>query len=110
MALDPEFKQSQDYRALYNKWRLMKKKGMCKEWEDAAVFMDWALDNGYSTFGCTLKQINPAKPYSPTNCRFIVDLEKKVVNDFVNGWNIAVNRIREHYGMEPFEVWADGDD
>lgn len=109
MALDPYFKTSQDYRVLYDKWRRMKKYGMCAEWEDFEVFAEWALDNGYSPFGCTIKKYRHEEAYSPRNCHFLVNVDKKIVKDFVNGWNTAVNRIREHYGMEPFEVYADGD-
>ena len=108
--VDPYLKTSEDYRVLYDKWRRMRKYGMCAEWDEFAVFAEWALDNGYSPFGCTIKKINPDEEYSPSNCRFLVDLQKKIVQDFVNKWNTSVNRIREHYGMEPFEVYADGDD
>lgn len=110
MVNDPGFKYSDDYRRLYSKWKLMQRKGICEEWKNRYAFFGWAMDNGYSTFGCTIKRIDNSKVYSPDNCYFIAEIEKPVVQEFVNRWNTAVNRIRQHYGMEPFELWGDGDD
>jgi hypothetical protein len=44
---------------------------ICKEWnESSAVFIKWAMENGYSD-ELTIDRINPLDGYRPENCRFI---------------------------------------
>jgi hypothetical protein len=43
---------------------------VCDEWHDSAVFMRWALLNGYKK-GLDIDRIENSKGYSPDNCRFI---------------------------------------
>lgn len=42
---------------------------ICREWDDFAIFRNWANNNGYKDI-LTLDRINGAKGYSPDNCRW----------------------------------------
>ena len=42
---------------------------LCDEWMDFGNFMGWANNNGYEDH-LTIDRIDPAKGYSPDNCRF----------------------------------------
>lgn len=44
--------------------------GVCAEWEDFAVFRDWALANGYRD-DLTIDRIIGSKGYEPANCRWV---------------------------------------
>lgn len=49
--------------------------GVCEEWNDYAVFREWALANGYDEIAkkgaCTLDRINNDGWYTPDNCRWV---------------------------------------
>lgn len=53
-------------------YRLYGGKGIkvCDEWNDFAVFKEWAIANGY-TDTLTIDRIDPHKGYNPDNCRWI---------------------------------------
>lgn len=67
---------------LYKKWKSMRGRvashphyiehGLecCEEWADFSVFMEWALENGYSE-ELTLDRIKTYEGYSPDNCRWV---------------------------------------
>ena len=48
---------------------------ICKEWDDFAVFKEWAVGAGYDEDApngdCTLDRIDVDGDYSPSNCRFV---------------------------------------
>lgn len=55
---------------------------MCAEWDDYAVFRDWALANGYEYRAglsrgdrLSIDRINPAVGYCPENCEWITGRE-----------------------------------
>jgi hypothetical protein len=43
---------------------------ICDEWDDFAVFEDWALDNGYKK-GLSLDRTDVDGNYCPENCQFV---------------------------------------
>lgn len=54
---------------------------MCKEWLDPKNFVEWAYASGYNKDApkgqCTLDRIDVDGEYSPTNCRWITNLEQQ---------------------------------
>ena len=96
--------QNEDYyrKQMYHKWKRILKLGCCEEWRDFEAFCRWAKEVGYED-GATLKKFNVTLPFAPGNCFF---LKRDITGgidpvEFNNRWNKTVNRIREHYGMEP---------
>jgi hypothetical protein len=47
---------------------------ICEEWRSTAVFIRWALANGYKP-GLHLDRENPDGDYCPTNCRWVTQKE-----------------------------------
>ena len=47
---------------------------VCPEWNDATVFLSWALENGYAE-GLQIDRIDNNQGYSPDNCRFVTRKE-----------------------------------
>lgn len=43
---------------------------VCDEWQDAKVFCEWALNNGYKE-GLQIDRIDNDGNYEPSNCRFV---------------------------------------
>lgn len=77
---------------------------VCKEWDVAKNFIDWALSNGYKE-GLTLDRINTDGDYSPNNCRFISNKEQqrnKRNNRFfeINGVKRTVSHWAEISGID----------
>lgn len=90
---------------MYHKWKRANRMGCCEEWKNFETFCKWALESGFEE-GDTLKKINVTLPFAPDNCFW---LKRDIASgfdpfEFSNRWNKTVNRIREHYGMEPLEV------
>lgn len=76
---------------------------LCQEWNDYAVFREWAYKNGYdesAEFGkCTIDRINTLEGYSPENCRWISLTEQQS--------NRRSTRIIEYNGeRNTCSIWA----
>lgn len=71
------------------------------------VFVEWALNNGCGE-QTELRRHDKRKNHSPTNSYFVTPTGEfkgsKIDDGWAALWNKTVNRIRVHYGMEPFEV------
>jgi hypothetical protein len=50
---------------------------ICKEWNEFAVFREWALKNGY-TDGLSIDRIDGNKDYCPENCQWATRKEQSV--------------------------------
>lgn len=61
---------------------------ICDEWQDFAVFYEWAVNNGYKD-GLTIDRINNDGNYEPNNCRW-VDTKKQQRNRCTNH-NVTIN-------------------
>ena len=48
---------------------------VCTEWDDFAVFREWALSHGYSE-GLSIDRIDNDKGYTPSNCRWVTMKEQ----------------------------------
>lgn len=72
---------------------------VCDEWNDYAVFREWALNNGYSD-NLTLDRIDNNGNYSPSNCRWATP--KQQAN------NTSRNRMITYAGKTmTMSEWAD---
>lgn len=77
---------------IYNVWKTMRQRcfnpncydydyyggrgiSICKDWNDASVFYNWAIENGYKK-GLTLDRVDNNLGYSAKNCRW-VDMVKQ---------------------------------
>ena len=57
---------------------------LCDEWMDFLPFYNWAMNNGWEP-GLTVDRIDPAKEYSPNNCR-LVPFKQQCRNRRSNVW------------------------
>lgn len=87
---NPEFKSYKDYGGRGIR--------VCSEWEKSAVFIKWALENGYKD-GLEIDRIDVEGDYCPENCRWITRLE--------NANNKRNNKVVEHNGeFKTLAEWA----
>lgn len=105
---DKKFMESDVGKLLYAKWARIRRTGCCHEWaDDFMAFVKWSMDSGFKE-GSTLKRYDKNEVYKPHNCYWAVYYQTTNViykaTAFCYKWNKAVNRIREHYGMELLEV------
>lgn len=85
--INKEYKEYSSYSRLHNIWKLMKQRcfnknatgyhnyggrgiTICKEWLDYNVFVNWAINNGYSD-NLSIDRIDVNGNYEPNNCRFV---------------------------------------
>lgn len=103
---DQEFMKTPEGKRIYTAWRNIGRSGRCPEWDDFAVFAEWAINNGYDD-EAVLRRHDRWNAHGPSNSYYVIpDGENEYYLDsgWANLWNKTVNRIRVHYGMEPLEV------
>lgn len=73
-----------------NRWHRYGGRGIkvCEEWDDFAVFRDWALSHGYSD-RLSIDRIDSNGDYEPSNCRWVTQQEQQ--NNRSNNHRIKVN-------------------
>jgi hypothetical protein len=107
ITFDQEYTKTDHGRRLYAYWRRI------KHWTDSPEFLDylrfykWAMDNGY-TVGAKLFREDENEKFSPDNCFWVAREDWVGVSHAsymdevaIRKWDETINRIREHYGMEP---------
>jgi hypothetical protein len=57
-------------------------KGLGCAFKSWAHFRAWAIANGYSRARCSLDRIDPAKGYSPENCRWVTRQENTLYQNY----------------------------
>lgn len=105
VVYDKDVKETPEWKALYSKWRQIKKCSHSKEFSRCQDFYDWAMANGFEIVA-KLELLDDSKPYSPDNCRWKPPEAKKTFyteeeKRWIAKWNKTVNAIRRHYGMKP---------
>lgn len=77
-------------------------------WKDSAEFVEWCLANEYVP-GTKLKRLVNSLPWGPDNTVFageqaVAESDALFLTDKerVYSWNKTVNRLRRHWGLEPF--------
>lgn len=71
---------------------------VCEEWNDFAVFEEWALANGYRE-GLKLDRKDNDGPYAPKNCRFVTH----EVNCNNTRYNVIVSAFGEQKSLSRWE-------
>ena len=88
---------------LYAYWLRMRKADISEEFADYSGFYKWSMEAGYQE-GYKLFRHNADEPFGPDNCVWVPKkTEYRVCRDqqWEQLWDETVNRIRQHYGMEP---------
>lgn len=103
---DKELKATPEWNPLYDKWGSIRKRPHSEDFELFQDFYNWSMANGF-VIGARLKLLDAGKPYSPDKCRWMRPGTEQ--NEYsalqkqqIANWNRAVNRLRVHYGLEPF--------
>ena len=101
-------RETLEFKTLYGRYKAPKSSKYRDIFPTFQAFYDWSMENGFM-YGAKLEIKDYSKPLTPDNCRWVMPAIKttKITvedkNDFVDRWNKTVNRIRVHYGLEPFE-------
>ena len=111
-AYDRKLKATPEFQYLYHKWRWIRN----QQYSDAfAQFMDfykWSMDNGFKLNESRLEILDASKPCGPDNCRwyYSATAQREYTEEQkkqIASWNETVNRIRIHFGLEPFQENGD---
>ena len=105
---EKELKARPEWKYLYNKWLALRKHPHSEEFDLFEGFYDWSMTHGFVLSESRLEILDASKPCSPDNCRWrtyaigqageYTEAQKRQIVS----WNKAVNRLRIHFGMEPF--------
>lgn len=84
---------------------------ICKEWDDFAVFREWAYANGYVEGEVDIDRIDNDKGYSPDNCRWTSHRENlanthRKITDVVNGEELTLSAMAIKYGKKYHTVYT----
>lgn len=108
MGSKGNYKHGRNPMRLYNIWKSMRQRcknpnamrydvyggrgiTICDEWDDYAVFREWALQNGYDNT-LTIDRIDPNGGYFPSNCRWASQRDQQ--NNRTNNRIIEANGER----------------
>ncbi len=108
---DPEMRFTEHGSRIYSYWKKVRRNTDYPEFTKFPVFLNWAMSNGY-TLGAKLFRRDNAKPFTPENCYWLSSAEWRGKDHgdgetltynlkWMRKWDETVNRIREHFGMEP---------
>lgn len=110
---DPKMKEHPAFSPLYNKWLSLRSSGYRHDFAQFFDFFEWSLVHGYEA-GAKLVRIDESKPHGPHNSQWIPPKNEAPSfrpedKEWISKWNKAVNRIRVHFGMEPFKAEEEAD-
>lgn len=105
-AYDKDLKETPEWQPLYNKWKSVLRLPHSDAFYEFMGFYNWSMANGF-VLGAKLKLIDESKPYGPDNCLWAPPVDEVPVltqkdREWMSLWNKTVNRLRVHFGMEPF--------
>lgn len=83
---------------------------ICSEWDNFAVFREWAINNGYDD-SLSIDRIDTNKGYSPSNCRWASIKEQArnkttTVYYSYKGENRCLADLAEEYGVPYKTLYA----
>ena len=104
VTYDPALRETESGKRLYYYWKQVRKKSYSPEWDLFPNFYEWAMANGF-ILNAKLCLIDATLPYSPDNCVWKVKEapEEGISRKRADEWNLAINRLRKQFGMEPLE-------
>ena len=109
-------------RRLYETWRSMRQRctnpnhpayrhyggrgvDVSSEWDVFTAFHGWALRNGYRA-GLSLAQIDRSRDFSPENCRWISEREKRRGRQILAPVNATTTRVRAFGELKTVSQWG----
>jgi hypothetical protein len=108
VVYDKELKDTQEFKTLYGRYHSWSTRIYRDIFPTFQEFYDWSMSNNF-VCGARLARKDPSKPYTQDNCLWVLPEGKEQHmtvderKEIIDRWNETVNRIRVHYGLEPFE-------
>ena len=105
---DKSQRETLEFKDLYGRYKAPKSSKYRDLFPTFQQFYDWSMANGF-VCGAKFECKDYSEPLTPDKFQWIIPTAKmtKITvedkNDFIDRWNKTVNRIRVHYGLEPFE-------